>query len=66
MVLALLFLQPGKHAGAGGDIAQIIAGAVGDAKPWLRVHTTAVIGDDPLVIDVLVDRVANASCVIAQ
>ena len=28
VIVALMFLQPGKHAGAGGDIAEIIAGAV--------------------------------------
>ena len=59
VVVALMFLQPGKHAGAGGDIAEIIASACA-AKPGLKVHTTAVLGLDPLLVDVLVDRLQQA------
>ena len=59
VVVALMFLQPGKHAGAGGDIAQIIATAV-MARPSLAVHTTGVLGVDPLLIDILADRVYQA------
>ena len=58
IVIALLFLSPGKHAGAGGDIATIIAEAA--TPPGLRVEVTEVIGADPLVVDILADRVDQA------
>jgi sirohydrochlorin ferrochelatase len=59
VVVALMFLQPGKHAGAGGDIAQIIAGVRG-ARPGLVVHATEVLGVDPLLLDILADRLHQA------
>ena len=59
IVVALMFLQPGKHAGAGGDIAEIIA-TVRARRPALEIHTTAVLGSDPLLIDVLLDRLKQA------
>ena len=59
VIVALLFLQPGKHAGRGGDIAAIVNTAV-DNNPLLDVHVTDVVGTDPLLTDVLLDRAAQA------
>jgi sirohydrochlorin ferrochelatase len=56
VVVALLFLGPGKHAGPGGDVATIVQ----SAQSGLPVHITNVIGADPLVRDILLDRVAQA------
>ncbi len=63
VILALLFLAPGRHAGAGGDIAQICA-ASEEAHPGLRVHPTPLVGEHPGLIAILADRVAQ--CVLAR
>lgn len=47
VVVALLFLSPGRHAGTGGDIAEICA-----ASP-ARTHCTGLIGTHPLAITAL-------------
>ena len=63
VIVALLFLGPGKHAGAGGDIAQIIAEAAAVATGLGQsplVLTTDLVGGHPLLLDVLVDRYKGA------
>jgi len=67
VVLAMAFLLPGRHAGEGGDVAQIVeaaqqaAAAAGDtAKEALRVHPTPLLGGTSHVLNVLADRVRNA------
>ena len=60
VVIAPLFLAPGRHAGPRGDLAQLVAGAEdrgasADAPNPLRCHFTELIGTHPLVIDVLAD-----------
>jgi len=57
--LALLFLQEGRHAGPGGDIANIVAG-VQEKRPDLTIKTTKVIAGHPLLPDVLVQRMEKA------
>ncbi len=47
VVVALLFLSPGRHAGPGGDIAEICA-----ASP-ARTHCTDLIGTHPLALAAL-------------
>jgi sirohydrochlorin ferrochelatase len=47
VVIALLFLAPGRHAGANGDVAQICR-----ASP-ARCHLTALVGDHPMAIEIL-------------
>ena len=47
VIVALLFLSPGRHAGPGGDIAEICA-----ASP-ARTHCTGLIGTHPLAISAL-------------
>ena len=59
VVVALAFLSPGRHAGAGGDIDEILAAARA-ACPGLRTHTTPLLASHPLVTSVLCDRVAAA------
>lgn len=63
VVLAMAFLLPGRHAGAGGDVAQIVERAQASAtegKAPLTVHTTPLLAMHPLVLSVLVDRVRAA------
>jgi hypothetical protein len=55
VILALLFLAPGRHAGAGGDLAGVCA-RVASAVPGFEVLPTAPIGAHPGLVDILTDR----------
>lgn len=55
VVVALQFLSPGRHAGPGGDVAQICATAEA-AAPGLSTAMSTPIADDPRLIDVLTRR----------
>ena len=68
VILAMAFVLPGRHAGEGGDVAQIAQRAMDEAaarpapdcervSPPLRVHTTPLLAAQPLVLDVLAERV---------
>jgi sirohydrochlorin ferrochelatase len=59
VILSLLFLAPGRHAGPGGDIAEICA-RVQSAKPGFRVYPTPLVGSHPGLIEILADRYAAA------
>jgi sirohydrochlorin ferrochelatase len=58
VVLALLFLAPGRHAGAGGDIAQICAAAE-LGHPGFRVYPTPLVGEHQGLIEILAERAAE-------
>lgn len=58
VVVALLFLSPGRHAGEGGDIAGICAAAEA-AHPGLRIHRTALLGDHPSMPDLVAAQLAS-------
>jgi hypothetical protein len=62
VVVAPLFLAPGRHAGPRGDLAQIasaaedrFAAAGAGGAGALRCHFTQLVGTHPLVIDALTD-----------
>ncbi|MFT4639985.1 MAG: sirohydrochlorin ferrochelatase [Verrucomicrobiales bacterium] len=55
VIVSMLFLQPGRHAGAGGDVAEI-CGAAEKACPGLRTHMTDLVGTHPALIDLLAER----------
>ena len=55
VVVAQLFLSPGRHAGADGDVAQICREAE-KARPGLRTLPTKPLGDHPLVLELLAER----------
>eukprot|EP00929_Paragymnodinium_shiwhaense_P015268 TRINITY_DN123330_c0_g1_i1.p1 TRINITY_DN123330_c0_g1~~TRINITY_DN123330_c0_g1_i1.p1 ORF type:complete len:699 (+),score=183.45 TRINITY_DN123330_c0_g1_i1:90-2186(+) len=57
--VALLFLQEGKHAGPGGDIAGIIAEAK-EKRPDLHVETTSVMAGHEGLVDLLLLRMKKA------
>jgi sirohydrochlorin ferrochelatase len=59
VVVAQLFLLPGRHAGKGGDIERICAHAEA-GNPRLRIRRTGQLGDSPLLLDVLADRCLEA------
>lgn len=54
VVIAMLFLSPGKHAGEGGDVAQICAWAQRDST-GLRTHRTELVGTHPDVVQLLLE-----------
>jgi sirohydrochlorin ferrochelatase len=56
VVVALLFLSPGRHAGPGGDIAQTCAAAE-KRQPGLQTIMTEPVGSHPGLIPILADRV---------
>ena len=59
--LAMAFLSPGRHAGEGGDVAQIVQSAQSEAtRGPLRVHVTPLLASHSSVIGVLADRVREA------
>ncbi|UXZ54342.1 cobalamin biosynthesis protein CbiX [Halomonas sp. 7T] len=59
VVLAMLFLSPGRHAGEGGDIAEICAAAE-QRHPRLRVTTTALVGEHAGIVEILHARLQQA------
>ena len=60
VVLALQFLSPGRHAGAGGDVAEICEAAKAE-RAGLRTWMTGTIGADARVISVLAERYREAA-----
>jgi len=59
LVLAMQFISPGRHAGPGGDIANIVAEAQARLAGRLLLPTP-LIGDHPLFLDILDDRTSDA------
>ena len=55
VIVAMQFLLPGRHAGPNGDVAKICATAEA-AHPGLRTTMTKLVGEHPLLIDILADR----------
>ena len=59
VIVALFFLLPGRHAGAGGDVAEICDGLI--AQHTLRSAVrTPLLGEHPQLVDILVDRLRAA------
>ncbi|HMD60462.1 MAG TPA: CbiX/SirB N-terminal domain-containing protein [Opitutaceae bacterium] len=59
VVVAPLFLSPGRHAGPGGDLAGIARAAQG-RSPRLRCHFAELVGSHPLATDSLSDALTEA------
>ncbi|MDP3534364.1 MAG: CbiX/SirB N-terminal domain-containing protein [Halomonas sp.] len=59
VILAMLFLSPGRHAGEGGDIAEICAAAE-QRHPELTVTTTALVGEHSGIVEILHARLRQA------
>ncbi len=60
IILSMLFLSPGRHAGAGGDIEEIAAAAM-ERSPGLTIHTTALVGEHPGIADILQTRLRQVT-----
>lgn len=59
VVIAPLFLLPGRHAGRGGDLESIAAAAQA-GNPLLRCHFTELVGSHPLAIETLASALERA------
>lgn len=59
IILAMLFLSPGRHAGEGGDIAAICEQAMVDT-PGLSVTTTRLAGEHDGILEILATRLEQA------
>jgi sirohydrochlorin ferrochelatase len=59
VVIALQFLSPGRHAGPGGDIAEICQSAE-EANPGLQTQMTEPIAADARLVALLTGRLAQA------
>lgn len=55
IALAMLFISPGRHAGPGGDIESICRDAMA-RHPGLRVAVSPLVGEHPLLTDILKAR----------
>ncbi|HEX2860868.1 MAG TPA: cobalamin biosynthesis protein CbiX [Lacunisphaera sp.] len=56
VTIALQFLLPGRHAGPGGDVARICREAESASGGSLHTTMTALVGEHPLLVDILADR----------
>jgi sirohydrochlorin ferrochelatase len=59
LLAAMFFLLPGRHAGAGGDVAQIGAELI-QSGAYESVECTALLGRHPLLIEILAERLLEA------
>ncbi|MBW9261850.1 MAG: cobalamin biosynthesis protein CbiX [Candidatus Thiodiazotropha sp. (ex. Lucinisca nassula)] len=57
--LALLFLSPGRHAGAGGDIESICQKLSG-SHPGVLIRIAPLVGQHPGIGEILLDRLDSA------
>jgi len=55
VIVAMQFLLPGRHAGPAGDVAEICRAAEA-AQPALSTKMTGLVGEHPLLIEILADR----------
>ncbi|MBT2971923.1 MAG: cobalamin biosynthesis protein CbiX [Candidatus Thiodiazotropha sp. (ex Ctena orbiculata)] len=55
IILSLLFISPGRHAGEGGDIVTICSDAQ-RRHPGLKIHISQLVGEHPYLIEILCDR----------
>ena len=56
VTVAMQFLLPGRHAGPAGDVATICREAEAASDGTLRTKMTGLVGEHPLMIDILADR----------
>lgn len=55
LLLAMFFLLPGRHAGAGGDVAGIADGLV-QRGAFRSIRISPLLGEHPLLIEILCER----------
>lgn len=57
-LVCMMFLLPGRHAGAGGDVNEICAAVMHDF-PGFEVYISPLVGEHPLLIQMLNARLQN-------
>jgi sirohydrochlorin ferrochelatase len=60
VIVAQLFLLPGRHAGPGGDVERICQRARKNF-PSLRTRRTRLLGGHPALVEILADRFGAAT-----
>jgi sirohydrochlorin ferrochelatase len=55
VIVAMQFLLPGRHAGPDGDVARVCRQAEA-GNPKLHTRMTGLVGEHPLLVDILADR----------
>jgi len=60
IALAMQFIGPGRHAGPGGDVERI-CNAITDRHPSLRIEIAPLVGEHPLLVDILSSRINDAT-----
>ncbi|MCC5789908.1 MAG: hypothetical protein JJT75_09750 [Opitutales bacterium] len=58
LVVSMLFLLPGRHAGEGGDVVEIIENSQ-KRHPGRVVEITPLLGESPRLVEVLRDRLVE-------
>jgi sirohydrochlorin ferrochelatase len=59
VILSMLFLSPGRHAGEGGDIAEMYEQAMSQSL-GLSVTKTRLVGENDAIVDILATRLQQA------
>lgn len=59
LILAMFFLLPGRHAGEGGDVAEICEGLIAEGT-FEQIQNTPLLGEHPMLLEVLEDRLEEA------
>ena len=57
VVIGMLFIAPGRHAGENGDVVNICRAARNAGSGGIKI--TRLLGQHPLLIDILVDRASS-------
>ncbi|RCL36474.1 MAG: cobalamin biosynthesis protein CbiX [Puniceicoccaceae bacterium] len=55
LILAMFFLLPGRHAGEGGDVAEICKGLIAEGT-FEQIQNTPLLGEHPMLLEILEDR----------
>lgn len=59
LILAMFFLLPGRHAGEGGDVAEICEGLIAEGT-FEQIQNTPLLGEHPMLLEILEDRLQEA------
>lgn len=59
LIVAMFFLLPGRHAGDGGDVAEICDG-LRQRSGYGAIEATALLGEHPRLVEILADRLTAA------
>ena len=55
LILAMFFRLPGRHAGEGGDVAEICEGLIAEGT-FEQIQNTPLLGEHPMLLEILEDR----------